>query len=309
MATAPARIYTAHTSGQGDRPPTATIPAPCHGEQSISLSTTTTQALQTLARQHHITLNTVIQGIWALLLSHYSQTNDVVFGITVSGRPPALPGSDSMLGLLINTIPLRIGVDPEAMVLPWLQAIRAETVELQHYEHSSTGQIHQWSELPGSSPLYESLLVFENYPNLSASALADLEIQIEQTKGAQTGYPLTLLVKPNAPLQIFGIYELSCLDQTSVSWILQHFVCLLEQVAVNPDQRVSALKQQIPASEIPQVNRQPAHRRSPAIAPVAPKTALEKTLADIWQTLLGVDSVGRHDNFFELGGHSCWQHN
>ncbi|MGG6293709.1 condensation domain-containing protein [Leptolyngbya sp. AN02str] len=293
--------------GRTIAPATDALPVPSHREQSGTLSAAATQTLQTLARQHHLTLNTVIQGIWALLLSHYSQTDDVVFGITVSGRPPMLPGSESMLGLLINTIPLRVRVDASAMLLPWLQTIRAETVELQQYENISTGQIHQWSEMPGSLPLYDSLLVFENYPNLSAADLADLEIQIEQTQGAQTGYPLTLLVKPDATLHIVSIYEASRLDDTSVGWMVSHVLHLLEHIAANPEQSLSALKQQLPAYEMPQMRVQP-QRRSPSstspTSPLPPTTAVEKTLAEIWQSLLGVDAIGLQDHFFELGGHS-----
>ena len=99
-------------------------------EQQIRLSTSTTSALQFLAQEQRLTLNTIVQGAWALLLSHYSGENDVVFGVTVSGRPADLPEVETMVGLFINTLPLRVGVSPEARILPWLKWIQVRQVEM-----------------------------------------------------------------------------------------------------------------------------------------------------------------------------------
>src|SRR5262245_24981075 len=90
-----------------------------YAEQRLQLSAATTTALQSLARQHHLTLNTLVQGAWALLLSRYSGEEDVVFGVTVSGRPTTLAGAASMVGLFINTLPARVHVSGQIPLLPW----------------------------------------------------------------------------------------------------------------------------------------------------------------------------------------------
>lgn len=126
-------------------------------ELEINLSTSTTAALQALARQHQLTLNTLIQGAWALLLSRYSGEEDIVFGTTVSGRPPTLAGSDSMIGLFINTLPARVFVDAENALIPWLQQLQAQQAEARQYEYSPLVEIHGCSEVPRSLPLFESI--------------------------------------------------------------------------------------------------------------------------------------------------------
>src|SRR5215213_2909302 len=105
------------------------------GESKVQLSKETTGRLQSLARKHGLTLNTMLVGAWALLLNRYSQEETVVFGATVAGRPPSLPGVETMVGLLINTLPIRVCIDEEAELLGWLKVLQAEQVELREYEY------------------------------------------------------------------------------------------------------------------------------------------------------------------------------
>src|SRR5262249_41114100 len=95
-----------------------------YGDERIRLSTPTMAALQNLARSQKLTLNTVVQGVWAILLSRYSGGEDIVFGNVVSGRPADLTGVESMIGLFINTLPVRVDVSPEASLLPWLRQLQ-----------------------------------------------------------------------------------------------------------------------------------------------------------------------------------------
>ena len=87
----------------------------------MRLSAAATAALQALAHHRHLSVNTLVQGAWAVLLSRYSSQENIVFGATVSGRPADLAGIESMIGLFINTLPVRVPVVPEALLLPWLQ--------------------------------------------------------------------------------------------------------------------------------------------------------------------------------------------
>ena len=139
-----------------------------YAEQQLRLSAAETAALQALAQQHHLSLNTLVQGAWAILLSRYSGQEDVVFGATVAGRPTDLAGIESMIGLFINTLPVRVQVTPAALLLPWLQELQSQQVEARQYEYSPLVQVQGWSDVPRGLPLFESLLVFENYPARTA---------------------------------------------------------------------------------------------------------------------------------------------
>lgn len=99
-------------------------------EQQFNFPEDTTAALVRLSRQHQLTLNTVCQGAWALLLSCYSGDRDVVFGVAVSGRPPALENVETTIGMFINTLPARVAVEPERMLIPWLKEIQRAQVEM-----------------------------------------------------------------------------------------------------------------------------------------------------------------------------------
>ena len=117
-------------------------------ETRIAILPVSASALQTLARQHQLTLNTIIQGMWALLISHYSGENDVVFGSTVSGRPAELPGVETMVGLFINTLPVRVKLQDDESLVTWLQRLQREQAEMRQFDSSPLVQLQGWSDVP-----------------------------------------------------------------------------------------------------------------------------------------------------------------
>lgn len=279
-----------------------------HGEQYISLPESTTKALQSLVRQHHLTLNIVFQGIWALLLSRYSGESNVVFGATVSGRPAELAKSEEMIGLFINTVPINVRVKPDMLFWSWLQELQTQNVEQRAYEYCSTGQIHQWSEVSASLPLYESILVFENYPlDLSEFQLADVTIDIHSTRfiGAQTHYALTIMVVPGSELRLQIVYNTSRFNAAGISNILEHFQMLSEQIAGTQEQPLATIMEHIPPEQIPKVVPLQSHTgRDLEKSYVPPRTPTEEILSAIWTEVLGLKQISIDENFFELGGYS-----
>jgi non-ribosomal peptide synthetase component F len=281
---------------------------PKYGEQEIYFNATNTELIRYIAKSHRLTLNSLVQGIWALLLCRYSSEDDVVFGITVSGRPANLPGIESTIGLFINTLPLRVKIERQENLWYWLNNIQNSNLELRQYEHSNAGQVHQCSELPGYLPLYESLLVFENYPvDMSALQSADLKIHISNSRsiGAQTKYALTLLATVHSELHLKCVYDQRRFDSADVGQILEHFLILLNTIISEPEATLQTLLAQIPLEQIPRVR---ALQKS---APVSDKqvvptqrTPIEEVLAGIWTEILGRECIGNNDNFFDLGGHS-----
>lgn len=124
--------------------------------------------LQTLTRTHRVTLNVLIRAVWALVLRRRAGTDDVVFGVTVSGRPPMLDGVESIVGLFINTLPLRLRIAPERPFIEWLAEVHAAQTAMEPHSYSSLVDIQSWSELPAGDSLFDSLLVFENFPVAAA---------------------------------------------------------------------------------------------------------------------------------------------
>jgi acyl carrier protein len=281
-----------------------------YGSREACLPATATAALQSLARQHHLTLNTLMQGVWTLLLSRYSGEEDIVFGITAAGRPPTLEGVDSIIGLFINTLPLRVKVSSEASFWVWAKDIQANNLELLQYEYISGGQVHQWSEVPRSFPLCESILVFENYPvhtSVLQSSGLTIDIPSVRFKGAQTQFPLTILVvpRPSSDLLFLLVYDCLRFDSSDISWVLEHFLDLLKAITADPEPYLPSLLRRIPADQIPRFRPiQKCNLQKSEHPFVAPRTPTEKAVEMICAQVLGVEQVGIFDNFFELGGHS-----
>jgi amino acid adenylation domain-containing protein/non-ribosomal peptide synthase protein (TIGR01720 family) len=186
---------------------------------TIQFSESETASLQSFARQNRLTLNTLLQGAWDLLLAHLSGSNDVVYGTTVSGRPPSLPGSESILGMFINNLPVRVRVPNGVSVLSWLNDLQNLLLQIRDYEWVSPRKLQDWSEMPEGQRLFESLLVFQNYPvDDVAGPQNQRELNMVQTQSRmETNYPLTLVAGPFQPLMIRLIHDSRSLPSTVVA--------------------------------------------------------------------------------------------
>ncbi|HEX6289611.1 MAG TPA: amino acid adenylation domain-containing protein [Herpetosiphonaceae bacterium] len=219
-------------------------------EHDLTLSADATALLQAFARQHGLTLNTLVQAAWALVLSQYSGAADVLFGATVSGRPGELAGVEQMVGLFINTLPVRVQVAPDAEVLPWLQQLQAQQTLLWQYQYLPLVEIQRCADVPPGQPLFESILVFENYPLTDLSDSWSGSVRLEDVQFyEQTNYPLTVAAFPGAELGLRISYDCQRFAADEAARYLEHLHTLLLALAANPYGRLADLPLLTPAEQ------------------------------------------------------------
>jgi amino acid adenylation domain-containing protein len=212
------------------------------GEVQLELSSELTQALNSLAARQKLTANTMVQGGWALLLSRYSGEHEVVYGATVSGRPADLPGIETMVGLFINTLPVRVRLSGDELVTDWLQAIQTQQVESRQYEFSPLVEVQGWSEVPRKLPLFESIYIFENYLGDALGVENFGNVRVRDIRPiAHTNYPLTLMVYQGRRLLLKLFYDSTRFDHAVAARMLEHLRAALESMAANPHRRISDL--------------------------------------------------------------------
>lgn len=200
------------------------------------------ESLRQLARRAGVTFNTLIQAAWAILLSRYAGERDVLFGATVSGRPASLPGAQSMVGLFINTLPVRVMVDPDAPLQQFLHQLQASQAAARQFEHVPLSQIQRCSEVQPGMPLFHSIVVFENFPVDGNLQLRGAELGVRDAKGTvRTNYPLTLVVEPGAEVQLRLEYDDAWFDQDRVVAIIDQLCHLLLGMVDGFDGSVGAL--------------------------------------------------------------------
>jgi len=188
-------------------------------------------------------MNTLTQAGWALLLSKHTREKDVLFGVTVAGRPTMLSGVESIAGLFINTLPLRVQLTSNPNVLTWLKCLQEQQLSLQEYEYCSLLDIQRWSEIPRGIPLFQTIVVFENLPvgGSFQSANSNLKVRGDRGYGSVTGYPLTLIVMPGARLSLQLIYDRAKFSSETIRLMLLHLETALEEIAADPARRLSMI--------------------------------------------------------------------
>ena len=211
------------------------------GELKQVLDAAFSQRLNAFAQAQQITLNTLFQSAWALLLQRYSNQAQVVFGATVAGRPAQLPGIEQQVGLFINTLPVVCAPRPGLSVAAWLQEIQALNLALRDHEHTPLLDIQRWAGQQGA--LFDTLLVFENFPvaealkqgvpgGLRCSSVSNHE---------QTSYPLTLGIEQHAVLELTFSHDRQRFSAAQVRQLCDALVYLLEQFVAAPQQPLASL--------------------------------------------------------------------
>jgi amino acid adenylation domain-containing protein/non-ribosomal peptide synthase protein (TIGR01720 family) len=207
-------------------------------ECAVRMSWEATVRLQELARRARVTLNSIVHGAWAILLSRSCGQRDVVYGATVSGRPADLDGAETMVGLFINTLPVRLGVPPQASLLPWLLEVQARLAEMREHEHSPLARIQAWSDVPRGTQLFDSMIVFENYhvDESLGRGLAQTGLRIDDYRSVEsTNYPLCLLAGPGAALTLRILYDGARFAAATIRRMLDHLEALLAGMAARPE--------------------------------------------------------------------------
>ncbi|CAM3994351.1 amino acid adenylation domain-containing protein [Bordetella bronchialis] len=190
-----------------------------------------TAALREFAQSQRITLNTVIQAAWGLLLQRYAGKDMVVFGATVSGRPAALDGVEDILGLFINTIPVPVRAAPSRAVGDFLRDLQAENLRLREHEHAGLADIQRWAGSSGRA-LFDSIIVFENYPvDRTLKGRERYGLRFEGSEGAGlTGYVMDIQVVATDEIELEYCYSTAHLPQAMVLDLRRHMEQLLRDI-------------------------------------------------------------------------------
>ncbi|MGH3768373.1 MAG: amino acid adenylation domain-containing protein, partial [Pseudonocardiaceae bacterium] len=217
-----------------DRVPAETHTSKSSERVSVEWGVAQSGRLEEFARGHRLTINTVVQGAWALLLSRYSGEREVCFGVTMSGRPAELPGVEEITGIFINTLPLRVVVPHCAGMVEWLAEVQSAQAESRRFEYLPLPQLQAWSEVPGGVRLFDSIVVFENYPiNNEAAAAHGLTLRDIETVET-TNYPLAMVVSPGRRLS-FGLgYDPAVFDRATIEALAGRLIRVLDLIIADP---------------------------------------------------------------------------
>ncbi|MFD4459296.1 amino acid adenylation domain-containing protein [Nocardia sp. NPDC058480] len=209
-------------------PPTVTV--------SVELPASATAAINDLSRERGITVNTIVQSAWAILLSISTGRRDVVFGTTVSGRPGEVTGVESMIGLFINTVPVRVRLDPTESLSGLLSRVQAQHAAVLDHQHLGLADIQQAAEL---GTLFDTMTVFESYPIEQRELLHTTDIAGMRVSDLHatddTHYPLILLAIPGERLRLEVKGLTATFDRPALERISQRLVRVLEAFAATPD--------------------------------------------------------------------------
>lgn len=268
-------------------------------------------ALLDFARRHHLTPGTLVQAAWGMLLSRGAQLDDVCFGTTVSGRSAAVPGVETMVGLLSSVLPVRLRIALETAVLDFLTRLQEQYAEARRHEHVSPTQIQGWSQVAGGQRVFDSLVVLQGSPALRAADSGQLVMRDLQG-GMTTTYPLTLVVTPAERWQLRLIHDAGLIAPADVSRILDALHRVLVRMPAAPALSVHDLTRSLPIHAHEGPVTEPALPAHPARSSEPrqksgsgqPNDRLELQLVQVWEGLLRSDPVGVDDDFFALGGHS-----
>ncbi len=219
-----------------------------YGLEFIALSAEEIAALRDAARAMGVTMNSMVLGAWAILLSRYAGRSDLLFGAAVAGRPPDLPGVETMVGLFINTLPVRVKAPADAPLADWLRGLQQAQAAARAHEHTPLADIHGWSAVPRGLPLFDSLLVVEDFPS-HRQQLSGGGLRVGATdfvERANVPLTVTLAIRDTGRLGVG--FERARFGVPAMRRLLGHMRALLVDMTRATDRPLAALDP-LPAAE------------------------------------------------------------
>ena len=188
-----------------------------------------TASIQQYAHQNLLTINTVMQGVWAYLLHHYTNSQAITYGVIVSGRPEELPDIEKRVGMFINTLPLISTIHKGEKISGWLQQLQHTQVASRQYQYTPLTQVQQWAGIMGD--WFDTLLVFENYPinKLIKSERWNLDIENVQVD-YQTNYPFNIIIASAEQINVGFSFNTQLISSSDAHKIRDHFEHVLLQI-------------------------------------------------------------------------------
>ncbi|MET8873450.1 condensation domain-containing protein [Nocardia sp. NPDC004604] len=231
------------------------LPDTGFGRSAFELSATETAALTAFAAAAEVTVNTVLQAAWCVVVAGITDRHDVVFGVTVSGRPPQLDGVDEMVGLFVNTIPVRVRFDSATTVSRLLTELQAEQAALLEHHYLGLAEVQG---VAGGSELFDSLVVYESYP-VDADGLRQAGSAIDGllVTGVRsvdyTHYPVTVRAELGAGLRVEVLYRGDTVAESAAQALTQRLRGMLGEFVTAPQRSVVAVRNGVATDVLTQV--------------------------------------------------------
>jgi amino acid adenylation domain-containing protein/non-ribosomal peptide synthase protein (TIGR01720 family) len=258
--------------------------------------------LSAASKKYHIGQAAIVQAAWAVLLSRGANTDDVVLGVALNGRPTEIDGVESIVGPFTGNLPLRCHLAPEKVVAMLWQDVQQKLNRIQSIPQASLMQIQESTKVPWKYRLFDSLVVFQNYlVDEDALKIGDGIVVHGLDGPLHTNYPLMLVVSPGEQWRLTIILPDSTSAAVTADKVLRELQRILTCMVEFPEMTVGDLLQDslLPA-DIAQHEEEPQRVRIRK----APETIMEERICSVWKRAFGLDSVGTDENFFDLGGHS-----
>ncbi|MBB5857515.1 non-ribosomal peptide synthase/polyketide synthase [Amycolatopsis umgeniensis] len=205
----------------------------------VELSPEESARLHETAKSAALTVNTVVQGAWALLLARYSGETDVLFGTTVSGRPEGMPGVEAMIGMFINTVPARMEIRWHESAVEWLRETQTAQADARRYDFLALSELQAFTAVPAGTALFDSVVVFENYP-IEDSGQADVRV-LDVESLDTTNFPLNLTAYLHDKLGLELSYDPRLFDAATVRRLADQLAGFIRAIAADPRCRLDAL--------------------------------------------------------------------
>jgi amino acid adenylation domain-containing protein len=221
--------------------PGSGAPADDSARETFSFSSELSADIRVFTERHRITINTLMQGAWALLLSRHLGRRCVVFGAIRACRYSSIPGVAGMAGLLINTLPVKIDTSPEAEVLPWLKQIRQNWLGQRPWEQTPIEIVQEASGLAPGEPLFETVLSYDREPVADRFETVAGWQDLSMTRLQRTDTPLTLVAYGLPVVRVELVYDTARFSKTTITSMVGHLAEITEALIRNPEQKLGAL--------------------------------------------------------------------